>query len=78
MQPICPSECKHILTLLFIGSERYTGRTTGKQRAHASVCKACGTFLVWIDGEQMTFQLVSDEQVEAAGQYARLLTTAER
>jgi hypothetical protein len=62
-------DCQH--RYLFIGSER------GKVRKSAYVCARCGTFRIWINGELMTFWLVTDEQVEAAGVYARELARTE-
>ena len=60
-------DCNH--DFLFIGSER----GPDARRASAYVCTRCGTFRVWINGELMTFWLVSDAQVAAAGMYAREL-----
>lgn len=59
-------DCEH--KYLFIGSER-----SQDTRKSAYVCARCGTFRIWINGELMTFWLVSDAQIEAAGMYAREL-----
>lgn len=69
---ISPIDCKHPRTLL-ISSER----GPSDRRAHAHICRECGLITVWINGERMTFTLVSDEHVEAAGQYARFLSKQE-
>lgn len=58
---------------LFIASE--TG--PDGRRVSAFVCARCGTFRVWINGNLMTFQLVSDAQVAAAGAYAMELEKAQ-
>ncbi len=65
-------ECKHRRTR-FIASER----GPGAQRRRACVCADCGLFIVWIDGQQWTFILVTDEHVAAAGVYARYLAASE-
>lgn len=58
-------DCEH--DYLFIGSEQ------GRDRKSAYVCARCGTFRIFINGVLMTFWLVSDEQIAAAGMYAREL-----
>lgn len=63
-------DCQH--HYVFIASER--GQDTRKS---AYVCTRCGSFRVWINGEVMNFQLVSDEQVAAAGVYAEELKRSE-
>lgn len=69
--------CKH-RGALFIQSESGTGVDRAPWRKHASVCPHCGEFIVWINGVRMTFALVSDKQVAAAGRYAAMLREAER
>ncbi len=58
-------DCEH--DYLFIGEDR------GTDRKSACVCARCGTFRIWINGVLMTFELVTDAQVEAAGMYAKEL-----
>jgi len=72
---IAPYECKHH-GALFIASESGDA-ARGLARKSAYVCPRCGTFIVWIDGKRMTFTLVSDEQVAAAGVYAQRLRASE-
>lgn len=66
-----PYECLHAKRL-FISRE-----VTGSERKHAYVCPDCGEFHVWINGADMAFTLVSDQQVIAAGMYARRLIESE-
>jgi hypothetical protein len=68
------SECKHVGSL-FIASETSTGDVVYRKRA--SVCPRCGMFTVWINGVRMTFHLVSDGQVAAAGRYAAMLEASD-
>jgi len=67
------SYCDHNHKRIFIASE--TG--PDGRRAHANICSECGMIFVWIDGEQLGFWLVSDEQVEAASKYAKHLKEQE-
>lgn len=72
---VCISDCKH-RNPLFIGSSRWTG-DNHHGSYHITLCKDCGQFTV-IGHEnnqhyRVHFDLVTDEQVEAAGRYARLL-----
>lgn len=64
--------CKHYRRL-FISRETRTSANADPYRASAFVCPECGEFHVWINGVDMTFTLVTDEQVEAAGMYAKML-----
>ena len=61
---------------MLLVDERMTG-PQGTRHAHASLCSECGTFVVWINGEKLTFQLVSDEQLAAAARYAEVLAKTE-
>ena len=63
-------DCQH--RYVFIASDRGAGT-----RKSAYVCTRCGNFRVWINGEVMNFQLVSDAQVKAAGVYAEELKQSE-
>lgn len=67
--------CRHP-GMLFIQSETGSGTLIDPYRKRASICPHCGWFVIWINGVKMTFALVSDEQVEAAGKYAALLREA--
>lgn len=62
-------------SLLFISRETSTGDMVYRKSAY--VCKECGRFVVWVNGEKMTFELVTDEQVAAAGVYAERLRALE-
>jgi len=70
------NECKHY-GALFIARESGTVDGGKSWRKSAYVCPHCGTFIVWINGSPMTFTLVSDEQVAAAGIYAQRLRASE-
>lgn len=76
MEPVSPSHCKHEKSL-FIMSSRSMGYDP-PCNVHAHVCAQCGTFIVWVDGAKLEFTLCMDEQLEAAGQYIKLLTASYR
>lgn len=66
-----PYECLH-RNRLFICRE-----TTGSERKSAYVCPECGQFHVWINGADLSFTLVSDQHLAAAGMYIRRLLEGE-
>jgi hypothetical protein len=72
-KPVSPTDCKHDRTLFIQGGHG----APPAFREHVTLCADCGTFLAnkEVEGKRINvrFQLVTEEQVEAAGQFARLL-----
>lgn len=75
--PVSPAECQHPRRLFVCGSRG----SPPPQRYHVSVCRDCGQFEVFTEknGQHLSlrFELPTDELVEAAGQFARLLAAEE-
>lgn len=73
---ISPVNCGHPQNL-FVMSSRAVGTDDNNHLYEVRLCPTCGSFQAW--GEQagkhfdFSFQLVSDEYIQAAGQYIKYL-----
>ena len=67
---------------LFIRASRATGTDNNSHRYEVRLCQDCGQFEVFGDVNfqqfDISFELVTQELVTAAGQYLRLLQEADR
>lgn len=76
---ISPSDCRHSRPLFISGSRDLSEHGSGSHTV--TICPDCGLFFVtgWRDGVgfKVTFDLATDETVEAAGKWCKLLDSEE-